>query len=56
MKDKYSPHWWSLSSHQEDGVSIGRKITVKNDSYKRDPGSKWSRSSEKVIRLQADVR
>ena len=58
MKDKYSmgPRQWSLSSHQEDGVSTGRKITGKNDSYKRDPGSEWSRSSEKVARLQADVR
>lgn len=50
------PRRWSLSSHQEDGVSTGRKITGKNDSYKRDPGSEWSRSSEKVARLQADVR
>lgn len=50
------PHQWSLSSHQEDGVSTGRKITGKNDSYKRDPGSKWSKSLEKVARLQAYVR
>lgn len=58
MKDKYSmgPHQWSLSSPQEDGVSTGRKIIGKNDSDKRDPGSKWSRSSEKVARLQANVR
>lgn len=58
MKDKYSmdPHQWSLSSHQEDGVSTGRKIIGKNDSYKRDTGSKWSRSSEKVARLQANVK